>query len=375
MAIKKIKKALIVLPSLENGDGSAASIMNYYKPLSKEWNVDFLLLRETDNMRTRQIAADGGKIFVLPQKNKYSHTVAKAIAAIIKNGKYLVVHINLPGHIAYRALLEAKNSCVPIRIFHCHNPKNDLNLKTKLSTWIYDTLCLRYANKLFACSESAGISRFGNKNFYIIKNAIITERFLFNPETRAELRKELGVKDSILVGVIGRITAQKNPFYLVDCFAALKSKEPLACLLWIGEGELIEQVKKRLESQGLLEDCIFLGRREDVGRWYSAMDLFLLPSFFEGLGIVFLEAQCSGLPCFGSDCVPVDTEITELMHRLPLRKTPDEWADLMINTLKSSTKRTSRERDLRNAGFDLSSVEDNLRTLYDFLLTEGECHE
>ena len=208
-----------------------------------------------------------------------------------------------------------------------------------------------------------------------MKNAIISEPLLFNPETRAELRKELGVKDSILVGVIGRITAQKNPFYLVDCFAALKSKEPLACLLWIGEGKLIEQVKKRLESQGLLDDCIFLGRREDVGRWYSAMDLFLLPSFFEGLGIVFLEAQCSGLPCFGSDCVPVDTEITELMHRLPLRKTPDEWADLMINTLKSSTKRTSRERDLRNAGFDLSSVEDNLRTLYDFLLAKGECHE
>lgn len=375
MMIKTMKKALIVLPSLENGDGSAASIMNYYKPLSQEWNVDFLLLRETDNIRTKQITADGGKIFILPQKNKYSHAIAKAIASIIKNGKYLVVHINLPGHIAYRALLEAKKRHVPVRIFHCHNPKNDLNLKTKISTRIYDTLCLRYANKLLACSESAGISRFGNKYFYILKNAIITEHFLFNPETRAVIRKELGVEDSILVGVIGRITAQKNPFYLVDCFAAFKAKEPLARLLWIGEGELIEQVKKSLDSQGLLDDCIFLGRREDVGKWYSAMDLFLLPSIFEGLGIVFLEAQCSGLPCFGSDCVPVDTEITELMHRIPLRKTPDEWADFMLNTLKSSTKRISRENDLRNAGFDLSSVEDHLRTLYNFLLTEEECHE
>lgn len=371
MAIESLKRALIVLPSLENGDGSAASIMNYYKPLVQEWNVDFLLMRTTDNMRTRQIIANGGKVFILSQQNKYSYAVAKEIASIIKKGKYSVVHVNLPGHIAYRALLEAKKDRVPIRIFHCHNPKNDLNLKTKISTRIYDTLCLKYANNLFACSESAGISRFEDKDFYILKNAIITERFRFNPETRAELRKELGVEDSVLVGVIGRITAQKNPLFLVDCFAALKAKEPLARLLWIGEGELIEQVKKRLDSKGLLEDCIFLGRREDVGRWYSAMDLFLLPSVFEGFGIVFLEAQCSGLPCFGSDLVPIDTEITELMHRISLHKTPDEWASLMFNALKTSAKRTSRDSDLRNASFDLSSVEDNLRTLYNFLLDKG----
>lgn len=371
MAIKSTKRALIVLPSLENGDGSAASIMNYYKPLSQEWNVDFLLMRATDNMRTRQIIANGGNIFILLQQNKYSYAIAKEIASIIKKGQYSVVHINLPGHIAYRSLLEAKKNCVPIRIFHCHNPKNDLNLKTKISTRVYDTLCLRYANKLFACSESAGISRFEDKDFYVLKNAIITEHFQFNSETRAELRKKLGVENSVLVGVVGRITAQKNPLFLVDCFAAFKAKEPLARLLWIGEGELIEQVKSRLDSKDLLDDCIFLGRRENIGRWYSAMDLFLLPSFFEGLGIVFLEAQCSGLPCFGSDFVPIDTEITELMYRISLHKTPDEWSSLMINALKLSTERTSRESDLRNAGFDLSCVEDNLRTLYNFLLAQA----
>lgn len=369
--MRSIRRALIVLPSLENGDGSAASIMNYYRPLSKEWNIDFLLLRNTNNIRTELIKDNEGKIFILPQQNKYSPAVAKEIASIIKSEQYSVVHINLPGHIAYRALLEAKKEQVPIRIFHCHNPKNDLNLKTKISTWIYDTLCLKHANYLFACSGNAGKSRFGDRNFYILKNAITTEHFQFNQEIRTELRKKLGVEGSVLVGTVGRITAQKNPLFLVDCFAALKAKEPFARLLWIGEGELIEQVKSRLKSQNLLEDCVFLGRREDVGKWYSAMDLFLLPSNFEGLGIVFLEAQCNGLPCFGSDLVPVDTEITELMHRISLQKTPDEWAEYMVETLKSSTERRSRTSELCKAGFDLNSVEDNLRKLYNSLLAKG----
>lgn len=372
MVTRIAKKALIILPSLENGDGSAASIMNYYDALSKEWEVDFLLIRQTDNMRSKQIMEDGGEIFVLPQQNKYSFAVSRAIASIIRGGKYAVVHINLPGHIAYRALLEAQKERVPVRIFHCHNPKNNLNLKTKISTWVYDTLCLKHANQLFACSESAGVSRFGSKDFHVLRNAIITERFQFDREARMELRKELLVEDSILVGVVGRITAQKNPLFLADCFEAFKAKEPKARLLWIGEGELIEQVKSRLDAKHLLEDCIFLGRREEIGKWYSAMDLFLLPSLFEGLGIVFLEAQCSGLPCFGSDLVPIDTEITELMHRISLQKTPGEWADFMRDVLKTSAERKGRGNELNKAGYDLTNVDDNLRKLYNSLLAEGE---
>lgn len=365
------KKALIVLPSLEINDGSATSIMNYYSCLADEWQVDFLLLGRTDNERTDMVRAAGGSIFVLPSKNKYSLASAGAIASTVRSRAYSVVHVNVPGHIAYRVLLEAERARVPVRIFHCHNPKNNLNIKAVISTRIYDSLCFKHANKLFACSKSAAESRFGNRNFYVLKNAIDAEAFRFRQDTRTALRRELCAEDSVLVGVVGRITAQKNPLFLVDCFAAFKAREPLARLLWIGEGELLDQVKKRLVSRNLADDCIFLGRREDAGLWYSAMDLFLLPSVFEGLGIVFLEAQSSGLLCFGSDCVPADTEITELMNRISLRRTPDEWADLMEKVWKMRKKRRSRTEDLIRAGLDLKTVEDDMRKLYNALLSQG----
>ena len=140
------KKALILLPSLEKGDGSAAAIMNYNDALAEDgWKVDFLLVRGTQNNRTEKITQNNGQIFVLPQKNKYSYTVTKMIMTVIKNGNYSVVHVNLPGHIAYCALKSAEKQGMPLRIFHCHNPKNTLNLKTKISTAIYDSLCLRHS--------------------------------------------------------------------------------------------------------------------------------------------------------------------------------------------------------------------------------------
>lgn len=369
----KEKKALILLPSLEKGDGSAAAIMNYYDALAKGgWTVDFLLTRCSQNSRTEKVTRCGGRIFVLPSKNKYSCSAAKMLLSVIKRGDYSVIHINIPGHIACLALKDARKSGVPIRVFHCHNPKNTLNIKTKVSTLLYDSLCLRYASRLIACSESAGVSRFGNRNFKVLKNLITASSFRYDKAVRTELRRKIGAENNILVGVVSRITAQKNPLFLVECFAAFKRKEPGAKLLWIGEGDLTGKVQDLLKEKSLLDDCVFTGRIEDPGQWYSAMDLFLLPSLFEGLGIVFLEAQCSGLPCFGSDKVPPETEVTPLMHRLSLQRSAEDWASAMEKEALSHTVRRDMGDDLRRAGYTVETSGSGMLALYNNWYREWE---
>ena len=135
-------------------------------------------------------------------------------------------------------------------------------------------------------------------------------------------------------------------------------------LVAVGDGELLEKVQARLKSKGLLNACIFAGRLDNVGQWYSAMDLFLLPSVFEGLGIVFLEAQCSGLLCFGSDTVPPETEVTELMHRISLYRNAEFWAAAMVKELENAAARRDREEDLRKAGYTIETTADELLKLY-----------
>ena len=368
--------ALILLPSLVNADGSAAAIMNYYQALVDDgWKVDFLLVQKTENDRTKAISQQGGRIFTLPQCNKYFPQVAKQIAGVVQNGKYDVVHVNIPGHVAYRTLLQAEKAHVPVRIFHCHNPRNCLNWKTRISTRIYDTLCLRHANRRAACSKSAGFSRFGHRSFWVVKNLIEPSGFFFDPAARDKIRKRLGVEDGVIVGVVGRITPQKNPLFLVDCFAAFQKVEPRAFLLWIGEGELKQKVKQRLEEKGLEKVSCFPGTIREVGKWYSAMDLFLLPSKFEGLGIAFLEAQCSGLPCFGSDGVPAEAAVTELMHRISLQKRPEEWAVEIQRTMEQKEERRSRGETFQQAGYTLKSGSHELFQLYDLWIHDRTDHE
>lgn len=368
--------ALILLPSLAYADGSAAAIMNYYQALvDNGWSVDFLLVQKTENNRTKAVSQQGGRIFTLPQCNKYLPCVAKQIAEIVQKGRYDVIHVNIPGHVAYRTLLQAEKANVPVRIFHCHNPRNCLNWKTRISTRIYDTLCLRHANQRAACSKSAGLSRFGNRSFWVVKNLIEPAGFLFDPAARNRIRKQLGAEDRVIVGVVGRITPQKNPLFLVDCFAAFQKAEKRAFLLWIGEGELKQKVKRRLEEKGLAKVSCFPGTIREVGKWYSAMDLFLLPSKFEGLGIVFLEAQCNGLLCFGSDAVPDEAAVTELMHRISLQKKPEEWAEEIQNAMGQNTERRSRQETFQQAGYTLESGSNALFHLYDLWIRSRTDHE
>lgn len=362
----KQKKALILLPYLKNGDGTAVALMNYYQELIEHgWRIDFLVLKIFECEWLNKVKADGNNIYELPKENKYSYKVSRKIRSIIKEGKYDIVHVNMPGHVGFETLKMARQYGIGKRIFHAHNPRNNLNLKTVISTKVYDYLLQREATELVACSKSAGNSRFGNKDFQVLKNVIDTDRFVYRLEDRRYIREKLHIEKKVVVGVVGRFAAQKNPEFLLECFAEYNKLNKESVLLWIGDGELQEKIQDRVKNMGLKGACLFVGRKNNIEKWYSAMDLFLLPSKFEGMGIVFLEAQCTGLPCFGSTNVPIETEVTELMHRISLKQEANYWATAMKKVTDMSGDRRSRASEFINAGYTHEATKSDLLNMYE----------
>lgn len=362
----KQKKALILLPYLKNGDGTAVALMNYYQELIEHgWRIDFLVLKIFECEWLNTVKADGNNIYELPKENKYSYKVSRKIRSIIKEGKYDIVHVNMPGHVGFETLKMARQYGIGKRIFHAHNPRNNLNLKTVISTKVYDYLLQREATELVACSKSAGNSRFGNKDFQVLKNVIDTDRFVYRLEDRRYIREKLHIEKKVVVGVVGRFAAQKNPEFLLECFAEYNKLNKESVLLWIGDGELQEKIQDRAKNMGLKGACLFVGRKNNIEKWYSAMDLFLLPSKFEGMGIVFLEAQCTGLPCFGSTNVPIETEVTELMHRISLKQEANYWATAMKKVTDMSGDRRSRASEFINAGYTHEATKSDLLNMYE----------
>lgn len=362
----KQKKALILLPYLKNGDGTAVALINYYQELIEHgWRIDFLVLKIFECEWLNKVKADGNNIYELPKENKYSYKVSRKIRSIIKEGKYDIVHVNMPGHVGFETLKMARQYGIGKRIFHAHNPRNNLNLKTVISTKVYDYLLQREATELVACSKSAGNSRFGNKDFQVLKNVIDTDRFVYRLEDRRYIREKLHIEKKVVVGVVGRFAAQKNPEFLLECFAEYNKLNKESVLLWIGDGELQEKIQDRAKNMGLKGACLFVGRKNNIEKWYSAMDLFLLPSKFEGMGIVFLEAQCTGLPCFGSTNVPIETEVTELMHRISLKQEANYWATAMKKVTDMSGDRRSRASEFINAGYTHEATKSDLLNMYE----------
>ena len=197
---------------------------------------------------------------------------------------------------SYLPLLAAKRANVPVRIAHSHNTSIDRDLKYPLKQ-LFRTRITKVANEYCACGEEAGKFLFGNRDFKVIPNAIETERFIYKEEVRKRVRKELRFTDEFVVGHVGRLSYQKNHEFLLEIFAQLYTIYLGARLLLVGIGEKEQELRNKVQKLGLEDVVIFLGNRNDVNELYQAMDVFVMPSFFEGIPVTGIEAQFSGLTC------------------------------------------------------------------------------
>ena len=290
--------------------GTEAFMMNTFRNVSDFVHIDFLVHGFEEGIYDAEIKAKGSKVFYVPIKSKDYFGNVREIKRILKEGNYDIVHAHLNA-MNGPVLKIAKQMGVPIRISHSHASKHYTTNKIKL---FLNNRAMKkiphYATELVSCSDVAGKFLYGNHPFKVLYNAIDVDKYAFNLENRAKIRAQYNLGDAMVFGHIGRFNFQKNHHQLINIFAALHAKTPNSKLVLVGEGELLEDVKSQISKMGLDNAVVFTGTLSNIDEMLSAFDCFLLPSVFEGLPYVLVEAQANGLLVLASDTVDFETKIS-----------------------------------------------------------------
>ena len=352
-----------VLGRMDYG-GVEAVVLNYYRAMDhRQIQFDFFYEQTSLLPQREELAASGAGLYALPA---YTHVAAyqSALCKLLMQNNYAVVHAHLNTMNVF-PLYAAKRAGVPVRIGHNHSTAHAGEGKKTLLKYLLRPLAAQFATDYFACGLQAAQWMYGEKRVRdgqvtIMPNAIDTRRFAFDPAVRAEVRAELNLPpDALVVGHAGRFVYQKNHTFLLALFAALRAQCPHAKLLLIGEGPLEQEI--RAQAQGLEPHILFLGARRDMPRLYHAMDAFCLPSFYEGLPVVGVEAQANGLPCLFSALVTPEILWPEQACSLPLSAGAEAWAQKLETLLRAG--RTAPAQDKLQA-FDIQVQAARMQRFY-----------
>ncbi len=323
------------------GGGVESVIMNYYRHIDHtKVQFDFICDEDSTNIPYDEIEKLGGKVILCPPYQKLLKYL-KFLKQLFKEKKYAIVHSNI-NTLSVFPLYAAKKAGVPVRIAHSHSTSNPREWKKNLMKNALRPFSKKYATDYFACSELAGRYLFGDKTFdkgevKNIRNAIDVEKFKYDPEARKKLRKEIGIKDNdFVIGHIGRFVEQKNHRFLIDIFAEVKKEKKNAKLVLVGQGPLREEIEEKVKNLGLEKDVFFLGQRNDTNKLYSVFDVFCLPSLYEGLPVVGVEAQANGVPCVFSDRITKEVIVNKNVILVDISKNVKEIAAAILG---------NRERD------------------------------
>ena len=354
-------RVLQVVTHMERG-GLESMLMNYYRHIDRERvQFDFLVHRQERAAFDDEIESLGGKLYRLPRLVPWSKGYLAALNHFFdEHPEYKIVHVH-QDCLSSVILRAAAQHNIPVRIAHSHNANQDKNLKYPIKLW-YKRSIPKYTTNLFACGKDAGDWMFGGAPYQIINNAIDATAYSFNPKKRIEMRHQLGLADKLIIGHVGRFNPQKNHLFLLDIFAALLKKEPNAVLLLVGGGEDMLKIQAKAHALGIAEHVRFLGVRSDVADLMQAMDVFVFPSLYEGLGIVLIEAQAAGLPCVVSDTIPREAYLTDLVTAERLSSSTETWADNILE--KRNFPRTDRRAEIAAHGFDITTEAVKLQEFY-----------
>lgn len=370
--MEKIEKTIRVLHviGIMNRGGAETMIMNLYRHIDRRIiQFDFVENSNEQAAFDEEIHSMGGNVYRCPHYDVRNHFVYKRWWEDFfktHHTEYTVVH----GHLGSTAAiyLNIARKYKLFTIAHSHNTSGKSLIDIVYQIYAYPT---RYiADCFFACSLDAGISRYGNrvclkktKEFHILKNAIETKRFEYNPIVRNQVRKQYHLENRKVIGHVGRFVTQKNHSFLIDIFKKVHDMDNNTILLLVGDGELKKDIDNKVKHLGIQDAVIFTGVQSDVVRFYQAMDLFVFPSLYEGLGIVAVEAQCTGLRCIISDKVSSECIVTD--HQVSvcsLRDAVETWANHVLKRM--NYKRTNSSEQVKKRGYDILQTSRWLTSFY-----------
>lgn len=317
-----------------NSGGVEMMVMNFYRHIDRSAiQFDFIVDADSTQIPYEEIERLGGRVFVVPRYEQLPRYLA-ALRQIFRENDYKIVHSHL-NTLSVFPLFVAWCSGVPVRIAHNHSTAAPGEGKKNFLKYTLRPFAKVFATHYAACTELAGRWLFGKKamargDVTIFNNAIDCSRFCYDEQARSETRAAFGLADRFVVGHIGRFCYQKNHPFLIDLFARVLERQPNAVLLLAGEGPDRPAIEQLVEARGLTEQVRFLGNRNDVDRLYAAMDVLVLPSRYEGLPVVGVEAQAAGLPCVFSDRITSAVKLTEPVVFRSLTDDPALWVDAIL---------------------------------------------
>ena len=357
---------------ISNG-GQESFVMSVVTHMDRtDMQIDLLTPYYCDNDYYRQTIEDmGGKIFEFglefePGKSRFN--INKKIDEFFKNHKYDVAHIH-SGSISILCIMAhyAKKNGTKKVITHSHCAVERINMKNKILRTAGNLVMKKSVDNYCACSVIAGeskyVKRVVDKSMKVLKNGVDLDKFAFKSEIRDAIRKKHDIpQDAFVVGHVGRFSYQKNHEYLIEIFAKLHEEKPDSILMLIGTGELLDQVKEQVKAHNLESSVRFCGTLNNVNEYMMAMDVFVLPSRYEGLPIVGVEAQAAGLPVITSDQVSEELAITKSVSYLPLEEEKTKWVEKIKTYI--GTPRFDNANDINAAGYNILQTASEIREMY-----------
>lgn len=350
------------------GGGVESVVMNYYRNIDRnKIQFDFICDNDSTNIPYAEIESLGGKVILIPPYQKVIK-YHKELKRVLKEGNYKIVHSHI-NTLSVFSLFAAKCAGVPVRIAHSHSTTNKKEKNKNLMKQLLRPFSKVFATDYMCCSELAGRWLFGDKeydkgNVYLLNNAIDLDKFKYDEVVRREKRKELNIDDDTLViGHVGRFVEQKNHRFLIDIFNEVHKQNEKSILLLVGQGPLMEEIKEKVKSLGIEDSVKFLEQRNDVSELYQAFDVFCLPSLYEGLPVVGVEAQATGLLCLFSDDMTKETKILESTKFLSLEQNAKEWTEILLKSIEDF-KRKDTTIEFFNNGFDIKKEVEKIEKYY-----------
>jgi glycosyltransferase involved in cell wall biosynthesis len=358
---------------LAKGGGVSQYILNSFRFIDKSrFQLDFLTFSKERLDVHDEFDKQGCKIHYLSCRPDEDIIKLTDELHTIFDESYDAIHIHTSYWTGFLFEEIAAGRNIPIIIVHSHSTNVDMegDEKRRRAVEIHEQLRTEFntglATHFCACSHKAADWLFGEQiprdKIIIVNNAVDVDKFHYNPIVRDEYRKKLGIENSFVMGHVGRFCYSKNHDMLAELFNAIRMKLPNAKLLLAGIGELEDDIKKKVTEYGLSEDVLFLGYRTDVAKLMQAMDVFLLPSRFEGSPITLVEAQCTGLPCFACEAVPAEAKLTANLEFLPFDI--GLWVERIIDFADSGYIRKSMANEITDAGFSIKRQVEALERIY-----------
>ena len=351
--------------------GSQAFVMNIYRKIDRDkLQFDFIVDSPEYTHYISEIESLGGKVYFFPKFNGKNYIKVRRFWTkfLQEHKEYKVLHSHVR---SYASLyIPIAKSFGLKTIIHSHNNSNGKGL-IALGKRILQYPLRFQSDYYMACSRDAGEWLFGGEicksnSFQVIKNAIDVDDYIFSKENREMIREEFELEDQFVLGYLARVTMQKNPLFVIEVMNELVKINSSAKLLFVGDGELLPDVKKRIEDLGLENKTIVTGMRTDVKELMSAMDCYILPSFWEGLGISLIEAQASGLQCICSEGIQDEAILSGLVTKYSLDFGAKKWAE-KIASMKTNYERLNMSDKIKKAGFDIVENADLLQQFYEKL--------